>query len=264
MGAIPFGGVMDGQRDDAAYTEEERSACLAVREKLIKERGLTPQQVGEIELITIVMNSKCRVDEAVEKFMTYHTNLLGEYGIPDVWKDPSELADQWHRLAVAGLDEASRGIMWVHGGGTQVHEEGPCIRACCLYFFAVHADRHTLRNGISLVINTANASKQKVGNERKLQVAWQNYPTRAQGIYILGTSAFTRIAINALIAFASIFAKNKVIARVRFAEIKDLAKKWGGPASLPEIHGGEKRLGTAEWVSKRLAGFPMMGLPSYV
>ena len=240
------------------------SAAAARGAKFDQEpRAHTPKQVGEVELVTITLNSKCRVDEAVTKFMTYHEQLLGEFGIPDVWSDQSELEDQWHRLAVCGTDEGKRGVMWIHGGGTEIAEEARCIRSCCLYFFAVHADRHTLRNGISLVINTANAPKHKVGNERKLQVAWQNYPTRAQGIYILGTSAFTRIAINALIAFAALFAKNKIIARIKFAEVKELVKKWGA-TNVPEAHGGDKRPPTGEWVQARLAAFPRMGLPDYV
>ena len=69
--------------------------------------------------------------------------------------------------------------------------------------------------------------------------------------------------MNALIAFASLFAKNKVIARIRFADVKDLAKKWGGEA-LPAIHGGETRKPTEQWVQERLEGFPRMGLPEYV
>ena len=62
--------------------------------------------------------------------------------------------------------------------------------------------------------------------------AWQNFPTRAQGIYILGTNMVTRVVINGLIAFASLFAKNKVIARIKFAELKDIEKKWGARDSL--------------------------------
>ena len=107
---------------DEEWKEEEKAACLAVRDALIKEKGLMPAQVGEVELITITLNSKCRVDEAVTKFMTYHEQLVKEYGINDVW-DESGLDDQWHRLAVAGKDEGGRQIMWVHGGGTPVEEE---------------------------------------------------------------------------------------------------------------------------------------------
>ena len=57
-------------------------------------------------------------------------------------------------------------------------------------------DLVSLRNGITLVIDTSNAPKKKVGNERKLQVAWQNYPTRPQHIFIMGTSALTRAAAS--------------------------------------------------------------------
>ena len=74
----------------------------------------------------------------------------------------------------------------------------------------------------------------------------------------------TRVVINGLIAFASLFAKNKVIARIKFAELKDIEKKWGSRDSLPEMHGGAKRPPTADWVDERLANFPRMDLPAYV
>lgn len=246
-------------RDDGEYTAEERSAVLAVRAALLAA-GVPLDELGERELITCTLNSKCRVDEAVTKFNTYRTDLLAAYGIADVWADVASCSDQWHRLAVAGLDEGGRSIMWVHGGGTAVAEEEKCIRACTLYFLAVHADRHTLRNGITLVIDTSNSPKRKVGNEKKLQVAWQNYPTRPQAIFILGTSAITRIAINGLIAFASLFAKNKVIARIRFADVAAIGKRVG-VGSLPTMHGGGARETTAAWVAARLEAFPRMDLP---
>ena len=241
----------------ANWTAEERQSVREVRAALLA-KGVPEGELGEIELITITLNSKCRVDEAVEKFITYREKLLQEYGIEDVWADWEELHGQWHRLTVAGLDEGGRQIMWVGGGGTPVAEERVCIRACCLYFFAVHADVHTLRNGITLCINTANNSA-KIGNEKKLQVAWQNFPTRPQAIFILGTTAITRVFINALIAFASLFAKNKVVARIRFATVADVAKRVGN-ASLPEQEGGDKRMPTEAWIKERLAAFPLMGL----
>ena len=48
-----------------------------------------------------------------------------------------------------------------------------------------------------------------------------------------------------------------------FETYKELAKKWG-LASLPEIHGGDKKIGTVQWVKERLESFPLMGLPKYV
>ena len=40
-------------RDDQPWTDEEKAVCLEVRERLIKEKGLPPSAVGELELITI-------------------------------------------------------------------------------------------------------------------------------------------------------------------------------------------------------------------
>ena len=54
-----------------------------------------------------------------------------------------------------------------------------------------------------------------------------------------------------------------MIARIKFAEVKDLQKKFG-LASLPEMYGGTSRKSTAEWVDERLANFPRMDLPGYV
>ena len=89
------------------------------------------------------------------------------------------------------------------------------------------------------------------------------FPTRPQHIFILGTNLITRVAINALIAIASLFAKNKVIARIKFAEVKDIVKLWGGEADLPQAHGGAPKGETSGWVASRLAAFPKMGLKPY-
>ena len=113
---------MWSSRDDGDYTAEEREAVLAVRAALLA-KGVPISQLGERELITVTLNSKCRVEDAVAKFETYRVDLLAEYGISDVWADQAALHDQWHRLHVAGLDEGGRQIMWVGGGGTPVAEE---------------------------------------------------------------------------------------------------------------------------------------------
>jgi hypothetical protein len=248
--------------EEANYTNEERDAVLAVRSQLLAA-GVPRSKLGELELITVTLVAKCRVAEAVEKFNTWQTCLLDQFGVDDLWSPSAdrELEHQWHRLAVAGVDEASRQMMWIHGGGTQLAEERLTIWASALYFLAVHADLTSLRNGITLVIDTSNSPKKKVGNERRLQVAWQNFPVRPQHIFILGTTFVTRITVNAIIAFASLFAKNKVIQRIQF----DYLARVGalvGKHNLPERHGGAPQPPTPEWVRQRLAGFPRMNLPS--
>ena len=132
---MPFVDVV--AKSDSAWSSTEVETVLAVRKALVETKGLSPTDIGEIELITVTLNSKLRVDEAVNKYLTYRNELLAEYGIDNVWADPSVdgMDQQWHRLLVAGRDEENRQIMWIHGtpDGTPVAEERPCIRACCQY-----------------------------------------------------------------------------------------------------------------------------------
>ena len=233
--------------------------------------------------------------------MTYFEKLLIEYNIiveeqehhPEKTKTNSllqenyihELSHHWHRFSVTGTDDGKRGVMYINGGETPIEEERNCIRASTLYYFAVHADIHTLRNGSSMVIDmTFKNNKVKYGNEKKLQIAWQNYPLRPQHIFILGTNVITRIAVNGLIAFASLFAKSKVIARIKFETVEGVSKVFGwreedlpkhyrkndvSSSSSGVVSDDDQKLKPSEsdcmdvgvWIKQRLEMFPLMGLP---
>ena len=97
---------------ESGYTIEEVDAVLAVR-RALAESGVPLEQLqDERELITITLNSKCRVEEAVAKFKTYREDLLAAFGVGDVFSAEAvtALAEQWHRLAVAGVNlHVSRG-----------------------------------------------------------------------------------------------------------------------------------------------------------
>lgn len=242
------------------WTEDEKQAVTKVREGLTAEAIVPESAISEIELIVITLNAKCRVDEAVRKYTSYYENILRGYGIDDIWASHDTLHDQWHRFEVAGVDSFDRQIMWINGHRTPVNEERKCVHASALYNIAVHSDRHTLRNGVTMIIDTATQQGKKVGNEKKLQVTWQSFAARAQDIYILGTTAVTRITVNALIAFASLFLKSKVISRINFATVEMVSQKVGGAEKLPQVHGGGEKMDTGAWVKERLANFPRMGI----
>jgi len=250
-------------RDNHQWTEVEKQAVLDVRKILVTDKGLNSSNLSEMELIYITLVSKCRVDEAVKKFMNYHENLILKFGVKDVWADQHELLDEFrHNYDVAGTDRLGRQICWITGARTtEPTDEAECrhVRSCLLYNMAVHADLHTLRNGIVLVINTT--KKKKVGNEKKLQVAYQTMPSRPAAIYIVGTTPIMRIAINALISFASIFSKSKVISRIQFATLETV-RNGVGENALPENFGSDKKIETCEWVKERLENFPRMDLPA--
>ena len=99
---------------ESGYTKEEVDAVLAVRKALL-ESGVPREELQEErELVTITLVAKCRVEEAVTKFKTYREDLLAAYGVSDVFSGAAEkaLAEQWHRLAVAGVDEEGRRSGW--------------------------------------------------------------------------------------------------------------------------------------------------------
>lgn len=248
-----------------SWTAAEIEAVLAVRRALIEENGIPPDQLHEVELIVFTLNSKLRVEDAVNAYLAYREKVIEQFSIHDVWADPSSdgMDAQWHRLAVAGRDEGDRQMMWITSGETPACEETPSIRASIWYFFAVHADMQTLRNGISIVVDTR-GKRSNNGNEKKLLVARRSLTSRPQHIYITGTTAMTRVAVNALIAFASLFSKSKVLSRVQFATLEDIEQTCGPRKRwAPEDLGGEERSSIEEWVQTRLESFPRMNLCAY-
>jgi len=215
-------------------------------------------------MITFTLNCKCNVEETLAKYRQYLKGLLDEFELnpKDVWADDPaaqlQLRAQWSMVHPAGVDRDGRQIMWLSGGGADLEVPDRHIRACCRYFYAVHADLETLRRGVTLVIDT---SSKTAGQARKLQAVWQkNLPLRPQHIYILGTNAFTRPIINAAITIASVFLKKKVISRIKHVDLTAL-KHILGPAALPLSYGGEKRLPADQWIRERLSTFPLMHLP---
>ena len=87
-------------------------------------------------------------------------------------------------------------------------------------------------------------------------------PLRPQRIYILGANYFKRIAINALLAFISLFTKEKVIQRIKFADYDDVKIEVTNenlPAYLPGCglaHGLKTNDDLVSWVKGRLENFP--------
>jgi hypothetical protein len=153
--------------------------------------------------------------------------------------------------------------MWIRARPVQVAEEKDSIMAGLIYFTAIHADYKSLREGITFVLDTTeNDMVTKVGNENKLQKCYQSMPLRPQRIYILGTNYFKRIAINALLAFISLFTKEKVIQRIKFADYEDVKSEVTNenlPSYLPgcgTAHGLKTNEDLVKWVKRRLENFP--------
>jgi len=249
-------------KDEFPWTEEERQAVLDVRQALVSEKEIDPSSLNEIELIYITLVSKCRVKKAVENFIKLRKRME-EFDIPDLFTDQSELDSEWYCWDVAGKDKCGRQVNWVSGSsGTPVENEKIHVRAALLYVIACSGDLHTLRNGITLILEMTR-EKVKYGNEKKLGAVYQTLPCRPQAICIRSDSIVKRLAINASIKVMAVFAgtKAKILSRIQFVTDKQIEKMLDKEA-LPERLGGDKRMSTSEYVKDRLENFPLMDLPA--
>lgn len=237
------------------FTDAEIAAFKEVKGGLIAA-DVPATEINAEALITVTCLCKLIVDKSIEKYKGLLTTI-NEYDLtmaqvmdPATMKDADSFLSKSY--APCGTDNEGRGIMWISGAQTQVSEERGCVRAGVLYWMAVHADIHTLREGITFVIDTANQSDKKVGNERKLQKTWQSMPLRPQSLFIVGAGVVKRIFLTALIKFASVFSNSKVLERIRFVEM-DAVRKEVPAEQMPHHLGGKKHEDTVQMVHRRLS-----------
>lgn len=245
------------------YTEEDLDTMRQVATILKEEHKLTDEHIGKRFLAYTCIVNKNRVDESVKKYLTFF-KAIGLCHVDGVYED-SLWTDQVGEFladfyAPCGKDHNGRSIMWINGSKPVTTEmEETSVKAGIAYVLAIHADEKSLREGITFVIDTSKrASFEKQGNEAKLQKINQAYPLRPQSIMIAGASMTMRIVINGLIRVASIFAKSKVLQRIKFVSL-DQAIEAVPKASAPKYLGGGGGGidNVAEWTKKRLDSFPV-------
>ena len=222
---------------DDPWSDEEIASCKQTKILLKASKDFDQRFLSDREIFLTTVNCKFRSDKAVEKMITWTNEMRDSFGInsfTDVFDgigaNGEGSDEEWERLsdlftayAGCGLDRHRRSIMWIRTRPTVLKEERDAVRCGVVYFTAVHADMVSMRNGITFVIDTTkNDMVNKTGNESKLQRVYQSIPLRPQNIFILGAGWFKRAAINFLISFASLFTKDKVIDRVRFATIDEV------------------------------------------
>lgn len=255
-----------------SFSEEElragRETKRILRSLRSSEGDLLPLSDREIMLCTMV--AKLRPEKAADKYRRW-LEALKPFGVGsfaelfarlDSEEEWSALAKQLSVFAPCGTDKLHRSLMWIRGRPIPLTEELATVRASCVFHLAAHADFTTLRNGVTLVLDTAsNDMKLRVGNELKFQQLWQSIPLRPQRFYILGAGPVKRLLINAVIQVVSYVAgSDKIISRIRFASINDLLADVDADA-LPEHVGGKAggfkdSVAHLQWVRERFLGFP--------
>ena len=262
------------------WTEEEVAAAKATKSLLKNHKDFDQNFLSDREIFLTTVNCKFRPETACEKFVKWTNEMKSSFGInsfKEIYQGLGTNAEgsdeEWAKVsslftayAGCGLDKNGRSIMWIRARSTTAEEERNAIRCGCIYFTAVHADLVSMRQGITFVIDTANNDMAgKTGNEGKLQRVYQSIPLRPQHIFILGAGWIKRAIINALITFASLFTKEKVLERVRFATLDEVIKDVDA-ASLPVYTGHPDARGggmsrnedVVGYVRRRLQNFPQI------
>merc|ERR1711924_304371 len=115
-------------------------------------------QIIVVMLVTLTMICRCEVDKTVSKYETL-LRILSDFGIAldDFWGDDPSMAPFWPWFVACGSDTEGRSVLWMQGGRCEVKDEPAMFRTALNYFFALHADLRTLRNGITIVIDSSNS-----------------------------------------------------------------------------------------------------------
>jgi hypothetical protein len=229
------------------WSEGEISSGKRTVELLLEKSDFHQPFLSKSHLWLCLVNCKFRPEKTVDKFVKW-TNQMRVFGINsfDDVHEGLDTEEEWNRLSGSftafggcGLDNDNRSIMWIVTRKTPESEERDAIRCGALYFLAMHADLVSMREGITFVLDTTdNSMVDKVGNENKLQKVYQSIPLRPQHIFIIGAGWVKRALINAVISVISLFTKEKVIDRIRFATLEEV-EKTVSKSSLPKKHGGD-------------------------
>ena len=223
------------------------------------EKGIDESRIGLKTLAVTTINTKCRVDEATGKYIKWLETVerFGISGLKDVEQYDPSVVDMLSSYAPCGLDAGGRSIFWIKGGVVEKEDEAKSIAAGIMYFMAIHGDDVSLHEGISFVIDVSTQPPKKVGNEQKMQNAYQAFPLRPQRIFISGAGTVKRAFINALLRVAAFFTKQKILDRIRFATLEEVFVEV--PIKSAPVYVGGEGGGVgdlSEWVKARLGAFP--------
>ena len=255
-----------------SFTEQELRAARETKRILRSLRSSEGDLLvlSDREIMLCAMVAKLRPEKAADKYKRW-LDALRQFGVSsfaelygglETEEEWTALAKQMSMFAPCGTDKLRRSLMWIRGRPILLSEELACVRASCVFHLAAHADLHTLRSGVTLVLDTASSDmKLRVGNELKLQQLWQSMPLRPQRFLILGAGPVKRVLINTLISLVSFVAgSDKIISRIRFASIHDVLADVE-PEALPEHVGGKAggfvdSAAHLKWIRERFTGFP--------
>lgn len=255
------------QSQRVIYTKEELEAMKQVLKVLVEEHNIEPGKIGPRVLALTTILNKNRVDDSVKAFLKFKeaVALVDMDGFDEqVTHDVEDYIGKCYEAC--GMDDFGRQVMWIHAEhNASPDEEKLWIQAGIVYWMAIHADSTSLREGIHFVIDVTDKPADKYGNAQKLQKVTQAYPLRPQSIRIAGSNFASRIVINGIIKVASLFAKAKVLQRIKFVSVDDAFQSLPKESSPQYLGGGGGGIDNiVEWVKERLHNLPIPDLGEVV
>jgi hypothetical protein len=209
-----------------AYTLlQDTDFCKKNKRKI----ALSEKEISKRHLAITVIILKCRPDEAAAKYLEwlqgFSTWGIEEFNEEQLINPPKRSDTYLQSYKVAGKDTNGTSIFWIDAGKkipNDSEEEKMSAYAGIRYHMAVHACANTVRNGLTFVVDTTNASKEKTGNEKRMQKSHNGYPLRPQHIFVVGCSKVVRVSVNSILKVTSLVSKAKVLKRVKFVTLDQL------------------------------------------
>lgn len=261
-----------------AFTTDEIEAARETK-TLLKSMKLAsgaavPLSDREIMLCTMVC--KLRPEGASKKYVQLldAMSVFGITSFEDVFSEinTDEKLIPFMKEAVAmvyppcGTDKEGRGVMWIKSQtkAIPIGQEKLAIVSVMVYYVACHSDLHTLRSGISFVIDTLLQDYSSTsGNEANLQKVFRSLPLRPQNVFILSSNYLKRLALNFLLGVAAAVTSEKVLSRIKFVVAIEDVEAEIDKRAIPVYFGGggggfETDDAYAMWLTHRFKNFPLI------
>ena len=200
-----------------------------------RDSALSEKEISKRHLAITVIVSKCRPEEAAAKYLEWLQGLspwgIEEFNEEQLINPPKRSDIYLQSYKVAGKDTNDTRIFWIDAEKSipnDPEEEKMAVYAGIRYHMAVHACANTVRNGLTFVIDVSNKSKEKIGNEKRLQKSHNGYPLRPQHIFIVGSSKVIRVSVNSILKVTSLVSKAKILKRIKFVTLDQLVDTKNG------------------------------------
>ena len=260
------------------FTKEERLAVETLETNLRQQLG--DAWVERRVVIVVSFANKLSVPRATEVYCRW-VEMLRTYGslksVQDLLGNECEdlrahlvANPRFHDfLMPAGKDFDGRQVMWEHGiMSVAKGQQQAILRLVTLLWLAVHADLHTLRDGVTIV-HTVAANDGKTLMRRMTRstiAAMCTFPLRPQKILVAGLGKNGTVFARQIVSVIYHVTRTKLLERLQFVNWETLWQHvphesiptYKGVPGFPSFGGYAGETDSVTWIESRLALFPRL------